>query len=103
MRGDALHWGVMTGRMSPEQFLRDVGPFVFAVTLDGRTWTYPFSIAKLEQQIETTRRQLQTQLTGHFSPEIERVAARTSRLLKFRFSQLYPAFETGSVVLVERH
>jgi K+ transporter len=27
----------------------------------------------------------------------------TSRLLKFGFSQLYPAFETGSVVLVECH
>jgi hypothetical protein len=26
-----------------------------------------------------------------------------SRLLKFGFSQLYPAFETGSVVLVECH
>jgi hypothetical protein len=28
---------------------------------------------------------------------------RSSRLLKFGFSQLYPAFETGSVVLVECH
>jgi hypothetical protein len=27
----------------------------------------------------------------------------SSRLLKFGFSQLYPAFETGSVVLVECH
>jgi hypothetical protein len=32
-----------------------------------------------------------------------RKADGPSRLLKFGFSQLYPAFETGSVVLVECH
>ena len=32
-----------------------------------------------------------------------RALVYTSRLLKFGFSQLYPAFETGSVVLVECH
>jgi hypothetical protein len=30
-------------------------------------------------------------------------ATLPNRLLKFGFSQLYPAFETGSVVLVECH
>jgi hypothetical protein len=46
---------------------------------------------------------LYSALRGHRKPWVWSIDLAFSRLLKFGFSQLYPAFETGSVVLVECH
>lgn len=52
MRNEGPHCGEFVRVMTPEQFLRDVGAFEFTVTLDGKTWRYPFSIRAIEKYIE---------------------------------------------------
>ena len=59
-RPDGVRLAEFPQRMTPDQFLRDFGSFIFSVTIDGKKQSWSFTMDNLRDQFEKQKRDVES-------------------------------------------